>query len=388
MTIAVITAISQLSFSRLWAAFLFILIALHFLLVYLIKTKPAALTFSDLRQVRVIPTWRTQTYWLPSLLSFLGWIIMILALMGPRLGHEETKVTTKGIAIGMVMDVSGSMSNEDMPYEGSVISRYETVEKVFSDFIRGNEKKELQGRANDMVSLIMFGKYVDTLCPLTLDHEFVLDLMSNNIRSIKTDHEKSTKYHQKFGRNKYLDLIDRKNPIWNGTAIYDGVALGADVMYKSDDALKESQEKGTSNYKIKSKVLIVLTDGQDQGSSISVEEAAKVAKEFGIKVYTIAIHGQPAKQDAFGLFLVQNTRQYDDKPLKLLASETGGKFYSATDPESLFNIVKDIEQLEKSQIDKQMTMEYSPIHRRFIFAGLAFLGLSIFLRQIVYKEVP
>lgn len=379
---------SQLDFTRPWLSVLALLPLAYYILNQYLGRKKPAVSYSDLSRIEIYHTWRTRSIFLPSLLALLAWLAFCVAMMGPRLGHEETQVTTEGIAIGMVMDVSGSMAQTDMPFDNTVISRYETVEKVFKEFIIGNPEKELEGRKNDMVSLIIFGKYVDDLCPLTLDHSFLLDLMHDNITSISTDYKKFNEYQQRFGPRKTQQMVDRKNPIWGGTAIYEGVALGADVLNKSDEAIADSQKKGEGNYRIKSKILIVLSDGQDTASQITSEEAAKVAKEFGIKVYTISIHGKPTSSDVFGAFIRMRGQEYDDGPMKYIAKETGGKFYQATDPESLTKIYQNIETLEKSKMSKQMTMEYSPVHRPWIMAGLILYGLYLLLANTLYRELP
>lgn len=378
---------SSIDFVRPWFG---LLIFLPLILPFLRKWKKrpkAAITFSDVKRVQGFQTWRTQTLFLPSLLAYLAWICLVIALMGPRHGHEETKITTEGIAVAMVMDVSGSMNAKDMPFGGSVVTRYEMVEHVFSEFVRGNGE-DLEGRKNDMISLVVFGKYVDDLCPLTLDHDFVLDMMQNTMISVRSDIQQTEQQAQQMNRGQYHKALERKNPIWNGTAVFEGVALGADILKQSEASIEAADLKGDSNYHIKSKILIVLTDGDDNSSTISAEEAANVAKEFGVKIYSIAVHGKPVQRDILGFFVTQNQQRYDDTPLKNLAKETGGKFFQATNPDSLRKIYQEIDRLEKSEISKQVTMEYSPTHRPWLMAGLILLSLALIFQHSLYRVLP
>lgn len=373
---------AHLEFSRPWLGLLILLILLVWLLRKHLSGTKAAVIFSDLRLISSEGTWRTRTLFLPDLIYFTGWLCMIIALMGPRLGHEETKVTTEGIAISMVMDVSSSMREKDMPLEGQVINRYEMVRKVFKDFVQGREESELKGRNNDMLSLVVFGSYVDDLCPLTLDHDFLLDLMENFIDSVQTDFVKTNEEFQRTGRQ------PSHAPIWASTCIYEGVAMGAEMLHSPKQQLDVAKENAQSNYNIKSKVLILLTDGEDTGSEITIEDSIEVAKEFGVKVYAIAIHGKELQQNIRGLIFKRGSREYDDSPMKKLAKETGGRFFKATDPDSLLKIYQTIDELETTEISRQVSMDFAPWHRPWVLACFICLLLHKLLKESVYRELP
>ncbi len=371
--------LSNLDFSRPWIAVLILLVPLAYWAKRTFTGSSPAVIFSDLRLISSQGTWRTNTLFIPPLLLCLAWLSTVIALMGPRLGHEETKVTTEGIAISMVLDVSGSMTAEDMPFEGQKINRFEMVKNVFKDFVQGKEGNELEGRSNDMISLVAFGSYVDDLCPLTLDHDFLLDLMKNYIDAVQTDIVKSNGSRQH---------IQRTNPIWSSTAIYEGIAMGADMLHSSNENLNEAQKKAQGNYAIKSKILILLSDGEDTGSTITLEDAIQVAQEFGVKVYSIAIHGRQLQQGIAGLIFSKGGKDYDDGPMKSIAKETGGKFFEATDPESLLNIYKTIDELERTKISRQVSMDYAPWHRPWVLASFIFFFLHVFFRETLYRELP
>ena len=376
-------------FTRPWMGIVALAPLLFFVLRKVWKQKETALMFSDVRAISIPPTFRQRIVKTPSVLCLAAWLCISIALMGPRKGHEETKVTTEGIAISMVMDVSSSMNAKDMSSNGTdVITRYKMVENVFREFVRGNEDTGLKGRENDLISLVVFGRYVDSLSPLTLDHDFILDLMENTLISITTDIAKTEKSRSSMNPQKYNKWVQSKNPMWMATAVYEGVALGADMLKFSEQELQKAEKEGKANYSIKSKVLIVLTDGEDNASTISADEAIEVAKEFGVKIYSIAVHGQPTQRDVLGFFLSSSNKKYDDSSLRKMAEETGGRFYQATNTDSLMNIYKDIDQLEKTKISRQVSMEYSPTHRPWILAGLVLLAISLFLQNTYFRVLP
>jgi Ca-activated chloride channel family protein len=381
---------SLLDSSRPWLALLIILPGALLLVKRFLNFKKPALVYSDIRSIPSINSFRTSTLFIPKILFFIAWCLLVIALIGPREGHEESNITTQGIAISMVMDISGSMKEIDMPtHDGKVISRYEMIQNVFTDFVRGNKESDLSGRNNDMISLTVFGKYVDDLCPLTLDHSFLLDMMNNTIEGVKADMANFENLQRQSNNNTRIQqMIQKKNPIWLGTAVFEGVALGADIVRQIDDKLKNAKTEESSNYTIKSKIMIVLTDGEDNSSEIGAEEAIAVAKELGVKIYSIAVHGKPVKRDVLGFFMGGTGKEYDDAPLQKMAEETGGKFYKASDPDSLIKIYRDINKLEKSEISKQVTMEFSPTHRPWILAGLIFLMCGVILNSTYYRILP
>ena len=342
--------------------------------------KKSALIFSDLRLITFAGTWRTRTIFIPNALMFLAWCSFSFALMGPKLGHEETKVTTEGVALSMVIDVSSSMAEKDMIMDNQQVSRYEMVERIFKDFVLGSKELGLRGRSNDMLSLVVFGTYVDDLCPLTLDHDFMMDLMTNKINTVRKDIQAAQQAQQQ-GNRAYLEALNERGPIWGSTAVYEGVALGADKL--------QQKQGGQGDYKIRSKAIILLTDGEDTAKSISVDDAISVAKEFGIKVYAIAIHGQEnIQRDLAGFFIQQAAKKHNDGPLKKIAQETGGRFFQATNPESLVQVMTAIDEMEKSEITHQISTDYAPWHRPWLLAGFFLIMASTILRHTLYRELP
>ena len=374
--------------SRPWLGLLILLPPFLYLLKQLIRLKPSALVFSDIRSIPDKTTFRTATLFIPKVIFYIAWCILVIALMGPRQGHKESKITTQGIAISMVMDISGSMQEVDMPTEdGKVISRYDMIQSVFTDFVKGNKEKNLMGRSSDMIALTVFGKYVDDLCPLTLDHSFLIDMMNNTVDGVQADIVNINNLKNTNHTNQQINkMVEKKNPIWLGTSLFDGVIIGADVARKVDEVVNNPKAK--SNYTIKSKIMIVLTDGEDNMSEVDEDEAIKAAKELNVKIYSIAVHGKPVQRDVMGVFVTRANKRYNDAPLQNLAEETGGKFFRASDPASLIKIYEQIDELEKSEISKQAIMEYTPVHRNWLITGLCTLLFGLLLHVSYYRVLP
>ncbi len=367
------------SFSRPWCAALLALPLLYFFAQRYLLGLPPALLFSNARLIVPAVSWRTSTRWIPNLLLTLAWMVFSVAMMGPRIGRVETEVSSEGVAINMVVDGSGSMVTPDMPDGDRLISRIEMAQSVFHDFLRGNEKRGLPGRKNDMVGLVSFDRFVQELCPLTLDHAFLADLMKDFSAGVLAENERL---------QSVADPALQGRSSLNGTAVYDGALMASDLLRKTEKSLANAVKQSKGNYTIRSKILILLTDGEDNASHISEENAAKAIREAGVKVYAIAVHGRPVQRDVFGMRIVQGGEEYDDSPLRALAETTGGRFYRADDPESLARICQAIDRLEKSEFARQVTTEYDPVHRPWIMAGLLLLAAGQFLAQTLYRVLP
>ncbi len=334
------------------------------------KPLAAALLFSDTHRLAHTVTWRTLTYFLPTLILLVSWCLFVIAICGPRKGKAETMVTTEGIAMAFVVDQSGSMMAPDILDKGEAVTRMRMLEKVFIQFVEGDKNADLAGRPNDFIGVVGFNQYTTDLCPLTLDHIFLVDILKNSVQAFEAEASR-----------------ENQNSALGRTFIWDGVAMGADMLHQSEKILKKVQKEDSGSYTIKSKVLIVLSDGEDNGSSISNMDAVRIAKEFGIKIYAIAIHGSgKIIQTIFGPRQVK--AEYDDEPLKRIAEETGGRMFQVTHNESLQKVMADIDKLEKSEIYRQVSMEYTPIHRPFIMIGFFLFLLGHILRHTLYRELP
>ena len=296
-------------------------------------------------------TWRQRLRWLPKVLCLLAWCGLCIALARPQLGQEMVGDATKGIAIEMVIDKSGSME-APMEYKGKVMTRLEVVKKVFIEFVLGSEDGKLPGRPDDLVGAIAFARYPSTLCPLTLDHG-ALEFASKGV-SIAEKDERST-------------------------AIGDAVALAVARLHDAERTMSAQTGKDQTAYQIKSKVIIVLTDGQDEGERTrTIQEAAELAKRNGIRVYSIAIGSEPPAQamTVFGMPIDMPQFEWNTTEIENLAVETGGIFRKVSDGEELAAVYHEIDDLEKSEMESIRFVTHRELFTPFALAALMCLCMA------------
>ena len=219
------------------------------------RQRQAAVLYSSVQVLKTLPkTFALLIKRFLPWLRFLGMALVIIALARPQHGQEEFRVRTEGIAIQMAIDRSGSMMAMDFELDGERVNRLEVVKQVFKDFVIG--KGNLPGRPDDLIGLIAFGGYADGICPLTLDHGALLQILD----TVKIAEE----IRDRRGRLLNEGLLQEER----ATAIGDAVALGVERL---------------RNVEAKSKVLILLSDGENTAGAIEPEEAAKAAKAFDIE---------------------------------------------------------------------------------------------------------
>lgn len=269
-------------------------------------------------------------------------VLIIFALARPRAPLEETKLPAEGIDIVLTVDCSGSMLAEDFMAEGRRENRVEAVKNVVRDFIKG--------RQNDRIALTAFAARAYTVCPLTLDYDWLI----TNLERVKAG------------------------------IIEDGTAVGSAIS-SALCRLKDSRAK--------SKVVILLTDGINNAGKISPLEAAEAAKALGIKIYTIgAGSAGPVPypmRDMRGRAFYKNVEiPLDEDTLKKIASETNGKYFRASDAESLRNIYKEIDAMEKTKVEEKGYREYKELFPVFFAPGLIIFMIEIFLANTLLRRLP
>lgn len=275
-------------------------------------------------------------------LRLVSCILIIIALARPQSPIEDSKIQSEGIDIVLAIDCSTSMLAEDFKIGGRRQNRLEVIREVVKDFV--------QGRANDRLGLIAFAGGAYTVCPLTLDHGWLLE----NLERVKTG------------------LIE------DGTAIGLGLASALNRL---------------KNTKAKSKVVILLTDGRNNAGNISPLTAAEAAKVLKIKVYTIGagtkgLAPYPVK-DFFGNTVYQPMDvDIDEDVLKEIAEKTGGRYFRATDTESLRQIYKEIDRLEKTVIEDKGYQEYQELFPMFLIPGIILLYAEIILSNTFLRKIP
>lgn len=311
-----------------------------------------AIRFSSLWAVRQLrPTIRQMLLPLPAVLRALALTLLVLALARPQEGTEKVRDVSRGIAIEMVVDRSSSMGAE-MSHQSLRSNRLQVVKRVFEDFVDGTG--DLPGRPNDLIGMITFARYADTICPLTLSHGTLQEL----IRTVK--------------------LVDQRPE--DGTAIGDAVALAAARLEKAEETLARKTGQEAPDYEIKSKIIILLTDGENNAGDRSVEQAAELASKWGIKVYAIGVGEDRRMQTQFGVYSIPKQPGIDDRALRELAENTGGIYRLATDSDSLIDIYREIDELEKSEIEAVRYLDYRELFGPLAMAALLFLTMDIVLR--------
>jgi Ca-activated chloride channel family protein len=301
----------------------------------------------------------------PLLLRVLAMVLLVTAIARPQRGLEQVRDVNEGIAIEMVVDRSSSMGAE-MVIGNKRMNRLEIVKMVFEQFVLG-DGRDLKGRPNDLIGMISFARYADTTCPLTLAHGAL---------------------------PRFLETVKLANPRSeeDGTALGDAMALAAARLAKAEEAMAKQAPDREDKYDLKSKVMILLTDGRQTAGKRDPVEAARLAKEWGIKIYTIAVGGDEAvmAQDTLlGQFLqAQRGQGADTQTLKAIAGETGGKFYEAGNAKALTGIYGEIDELERSKIQSLRFMDYKELFLPFAIAAFILLGLEVILNCTVFRKIP
>ena len=305
-------------------------------------------------------SWRVRWRKLLPILRIISVSLLLVAFARPQQGLEVIRTAKEGIAIQMVIDRSSSMK-EEMDYEGSTLNRLSVVKQVFRKFILGNREK-LRGRSNDMIGLMSFAGFAEENSPLTLDHQSLVNL---------------------------AQTITPAARIEDGTMIGDGLYYAALRLISVDQLLARAGEKNSA-YKVKSKIIILLTDGQQTQGGRSPLEAAEFARENGIKVYTIAITdgGNYQKQNSLlGGFFSLGQQPIDTSLIQKVAEITGGIFAKASSGEALLEIYQKVDMLEKSDFEERFTTykEQFPV---FVAIALSLLLLEIILSQTLFRKIP
>ncbi|WP_068545188.1 vWA domain-containing protein [Thalassotalea crassostreae] len=294
-------------------------------------------------------------------LSFVPWLHifaltgMIIAMAQPFVKKQRLSEQSQGIAISMVVDISTSMDFY-MEIDGDKKPRMEVAKKALMQFVLGDNDK-LTGRPNDLISVITFARYPDTLVPLTNAHDALVD-MTNAITTSTRPNE-------------------------DGTAFGDATALAAAQLNHYETSL------GLENDTIKSKVIILLTDGENNSGSYDPLMAAAMAEQWGIKIYTISIGDNDTSSlvnDEGKTIQFQQTIVSTDWTLQAMAQSTGGVFQKAHNFESLHKIYQSINELETSSLqrvifeDKQAVFHW-PVLLSLLFIFLANIANATWLRK-------
>lgn len=299
------------------------------------KENTNTILFSATKNINTKPTIKQRLIHTPFILKIIAFSLLIIALARPQSSISWEESTTSGIDIILAMDISGSMLAQDLKPD-----RLEASKNVAMEFI--------SKRINDRVGLVIFAGESFTQCPLTTDHNVLINL--------------------------FQDV--------KGGMVDDGTAIGMGLA-TSVNRLKESQAI--------SKVIILLTDGINNSGMVPPLTAAEIAQKFGIRVYTIGVGTEGFApypfQTPFGIQYQDVEVKIDEKTLQDIATLTDGKYFRATNNNSLKEIYKDIDKLEKSKIKITEFHKRSEKFLPFALWALTLLFLAFILQITYFKKI-
>jgi Ca-activated chloride channel family protein len=316
---------------------------------------------------RLPRNWIVRTRWIIPALRTVAVLALIICIARPLKADHETKIHADAVAIEMVVDRSGSMRALDFVRNNQNITRLEAVKDVVTDFVLGVDT--MDGRENDLVGLITFASYPDSNCPMTFDH----DHLAQSLDEVKVATEAEGPY----------------------TAIGDAIGLAVARL----TALQDRADI-RSDDEIKSRVIILLTDGEENAGDIEAQKAAEIAAAFGIRIYTIG-----AGTTGIVPVLDENNRvqrmesKLDEATLREVADITGGRYFRARDTRSLQEIYSTINELERTKIIERHYEQYADMSVDSVRLGgfsfpplllvpLLALLLELTLSSTTYRRLP
>jgi Ca-activated chloride channel family protein len=310
------------------------------------RGQQSAFLYSSVQLVRPVAN---ISQWSPGrILLALRWLALaafIFGLARPQLTKSETSIRASGVDIVVALDLSGSMAAEDDGFKlrGQQMNRVGIAKDVIQKFIAK--------RPNDRIGIVAFAREAYIAAPLTLDHDFLLQ----NLERLN------------------LDSIDN-----TATAI--GSALSASV-----NRLRELQSK--------SKIVILMTDGQSNAGKVPPLTAAEAAQTLGVKVYTIGVGTRGTARipgtDVFGRKIYQTIQaDIDEETLQAIAKKTGGKYYRADNTDTLHKVYDEIDKLETTEVETKKFVQIEELLGWVVWPGLGLLLLEILLGNTVWRKLP
>lgn len=351
-------------------------------------------------------SWRSHLRLLLPLLRSAALVGLIIAVARPQRADQSSVIYAEGVAIQFVVDVSGSMSNPDLDPQGRR-TRLDVAKDLFLRFVQG-DTAELTGRPNDLVGVVTFARYPDHVCPLTLDRDALVKL-TRSITTVNAGFERAESELANAATRAYptnpqglLRELNRRGLLRgpseldvaalartaeelrippgelravigayagyeqlageDGTAIGDGLALAVERLRDLRRATGSNTE-----LKIKSKVVVLLTDGENNAGAVTPEQAAELAATYGVRVYSILVgRDESNRGGAAGL-------QAARRDLTTIAETTGGKFYRARDSGTLAAVYAEIDGLERTKVEERSYVRLSELSGPFLLIAFGAL---------------
>lgn len=303
------------------------------------RFQSASIKYSDIRIVkRAARSGRQRFRFLLSVLRVLAIALFVVAFARPRSGTEYQEISSEGVDIMILLDVSSSMQGEDFkPFNRLHVAKEEI-------------KKFIGRRLNDRIGLVVFARYAYTQCPLTTDYGVLLN---------------------------FVDQVDF-GYVEDGTAI--GMAIATAV-----NRLRETDSE--------SKIIVLLTDGDNNAGEIDPVTASNLAVTFDIKIYTIGVGKSgnvmfPYQDPIFGKRYVYQPTNIDEESLQQIAEKTGGKYFRARSTEELEEIYEIIDELEKTEVTVAAHIQYKELFHWFTYLGLILLAMEMLLANTYFRKLP
>jgi Ca-activated chloride channel family protein len=320
---------------------LFVLAVIPLLVYWRVRRRgrEPAFRFPELAPLAALtPSLWARLEWLPFAIRMLAVALIVVALARPQKGAAGEEIVAEGVDIMLVIDVSSSMLAEDFRPN----NRLRVAKEVVADFI--------QKRDNDRLGMVVFARHALTKTPLTLDHDILLTQLEDVEIGIVPD----------------------------GTAIGNAIASGVNRIKDSD---------------AKSKLMILLTDGENTAGEIDPLTAAGLAKTFGIKIYTVGVGRgglvpYPFRDPLYGVVYQNVEIPIDEETLTKIADATGARFFRARDAQSLKAVYGEIDTLERTEIEQVQYVRYTELAPRFMTAALLFLVLELALSRTRLRRLP
>jgi Ca-activated chloride channel homolog len=324
-------------FSEPWLLLLAVVVPL-LVWIWLRGRHRAAVRYPSTAILMELPAGRRRiARWGAAAMRAAGLLLMIVALAGPRWPDLRTRIATEGIAMMMVVDVSGSMAESDFTWKGQRLTRLDAVKRAFTLFVAGGEGPDgetLEGRPDDLIGLVTFATRPDSACPLTLSHSALLRILAQE--------------------------EPRTIPNESQTNIGDAIAWGLQRL---------------ENAAVQRKVMLLLTDGQHNvpAPALKPRQAAQLAAKMGVPIHTIDAGGESPTEGANREGSTESAadRANAERILQAVAKITGGQCFRAHDSQALVNVCRDIDRLERQPIQ---SFQY----RRY-YDGYPWLGLAAFV---------
>ncbi len=274
--------------------------------------------------------------------KYLAFVLIVLALARPQWGTERTDIQTEGINIVLAIDLSESMAALDFKKKGRVVNRLKAVKGVVQEFVAG--------RSGDRIGMVVFGSHAYTQLPLTRDY------------------------------NTMVSMLERLEIGAAGKSTAIGDAIGISL-------------KRLADIESKSNIIILLTDGQSNAGELTPDIAGDIAVEKGVKIYTIGVGSQGkapflVKDPLFGERYIYQRVDIDEKTLKTIADQTGGRYFRAKNLKSLEEIYATIDAMETTEVKVEIFADYNEIYPWLLLPALLLIGLYLTLRNTRYLTIP